>query len=72
MPAHLGKSRSKSKEQRAKSKGAAESFRGTLIVQSANREPQESVGFGACQTIFDAEDCESHLRCLMQGGKNGA
>ena len=27
--------------------------------------PKESVGFGACQTIFDDF-------CLMQGGKNGA
>ena len=33
--------------------------------QAPKRFSWESVGFGACQTIFDDF-------CLMQGGKNGA
>ena len=32
---------------------------------------KESVGFRACQAIFDAKGCEFRLRCLMQGGESG-
>ena len=31
----------------------------------------ESIGFRACRAIFDAEGCESRLRCLIQGGESG-
>ena len=48
------------------------SFAAALCLKAVRaRRPKESVGFRACQAIFDAEGCESRLRCLIQGGESG-